>query len=115
MKLDDNIIFFGTKDLKKVHDFYGELLGLSIYMEKDVCRLYHLPGGGKLGFCSHMEFAGTKLLITLVTDDVDEIYDLFRKNGIECDAAPRVNQRFNLYHFFATDYDGYKVEIQKFL
>jgi hypothetical protein len=55
-----------------------------------------------------------RVILTLVTDFVDEVYDEFVRKDINTDGKPRLNERFQIYHFFATDPDGYRIEVQQF-
>lgn len=112
---DGLIVFMGTRDMEKTHWFYSGLCGLKVYLDQGGCRLYSVEGGGKIGFCSHMTSGDNETLLTLVTDRVDEIYGVFANEGVEVDGEPRLNKKYGLYHFFAKDPDGHRVEIQKFL
>lgn len=112
-----SIVFFGVSDLEAVDAFYRDLLGLPLYKDQGLCRIYRVPGGGKLGFCNHVPItAGSKSpIITLLTEDVDALYEtLCARYSADID-RPAVNEKFRIYHFFTTDPHGYTVEIQKFL
>jgi len=112
---DGLIVFFGTNDIEKIHWFYSCICGLKLYLDQGGCRIYSVEGGGKVGFCSHTKTIDGDALITLVTDRVDELYETFVDEGIEVDDIPRLNKKYGIYHFFAKDPDGHKVEILKFL
>lgn len=112
---DGLIVFLGTEDMEKIHGFYAGICGLKLYLDQGGCRIYSVEGGGKIGFCSHMNPSEEDTLLTLVTDRVDEIYEDFVAAGIEVDDVPRLNEKYGIYHFFAKDPDGHRVEIQKFL
>ncbi len=109
--------FYGTPDLQQTHSFYADLLGLPLALDQGTCRLYAVPGGGYLGFCEHLAVCHTHKspLITLITNEVDMVYNRLRQAGITPEAPPQINTRFNLYHFFVRDPAGYTVEIQQFL
>lgn len=113
----DNICFFGTEDLQKTHDFYSLQLGLTLERDQGICHIYRVPGGGGLGFCSHMPVVQREKspIITLITDDVDAVYLDLLKEGLEPLHAPQENPKFLIYHFFVRDPNGYLVEVQKFL
>ncbi len=54
-------------------------------------------------------------ILILLTEKIDETYHKlikFRVDGIE---QPKINEKFNIYHFFFKDPNGYMIEIQKFL
>lgn len=111
------IAFYGAPDLDATHRFYHELLGLPLYKDQGVCRIYEVPGGGMVGFCQHMKVAieGKSPIITFLTDDVDGVYAHLEEAGVHADYPPKENPRYNIYHFFVRDPNGYAVEIQRFL
>ena len=113
------IVFFGTNDLKATDLFYREILGFQLYKDQEVCKIYQIPGGGKLGFCSHMsvtrDLEKKSPILTFLTAQVDAVYQQMIKAGITISQSPKVNEYFKIYHFFAKDPNGYIVEIQRFL
>lgn len=117
MNWEGTVVFFGAGDLERTDRFYRQTLGLELFKDQGLCRIYRVPGGGMVGFCSHQEVvAGDKSpIITLLTADVDGCHDKLRLEGLEPEGKPRANPRFNIYHFFLRDPDGYCVEIQRFL
>lgn len=111
------IVFYPVRDLAATRDFYARDLGLALARDQGACLIFRAPGGGHVGFCLHEEGAlpsHDNLILTLVTPDVDGAYRHLRRVGVETDHAPRRNERFGIYHFFARDPDGYRVEIQRF-
>ncbi len=111
------IVFFGTKDLNATHQFYQDVLGLSLYKDQGLCRIYNVEGGGKLGFCEHIEIAKSERspILTLVVEDVDAYYERLIIKSVKVAHPPRENPKFKIYHFFLEDPNGYTLEIQKFL
>lgn len=117
MSWDGMIVFLGTVDLEATDHFYREILGFELYKDQGLCRIYSVPGGGKIGFCSHLEpiYGDKSPIITFVTDKVDDFYERLSKMSDKVIASPKVNPRFDIYHFFTEDPSGYTVEIQKFI
>ena len=117
MTWDGSIVFFGTDDLNKTDEFYRGLLGLELYKDQGACLIYKVPGGGMLGFCTHIEVVNKPKapILTLLTDDVDRIYKNMKDASVKIEKEPEENPEFNIYHFFSYDPNGYSVEIQKFL
>ncbi len=111
------IVFLGTNDLEITHTFYHDILGLPLYKDQGLCRIYDIPSGGRIGFCQHMDvsISGKSPIITILTENVDEVYKKLLQKGVKIEKEPVVNHKFNIYHFFAIDPNGYHVEIQKFL
>lgn len=116
MTWDGLITFLGTQDLEKTHDFYAGLLGLVLYKDQGVCRVYELRPGAYIGFCTHHPTVPQELspIITLLTEDVDRVYRLLLEAGAPVERPPGPNPGFRIYHFFARDPNGYKVEVQRF-
>jgi len=117
MSWDGIIAFFGTEDLEQNSSFYEGTMGFKLYKDQGVCKIYDVPGGGRIGFCTHLEVTqkGKAPIITILADDIDYWYNKLKEGGWEVEGEPKLNERFNIYHFFSRDPDGYSVEIQKFL
>ncbi|HOB34288.1 MAG TPA: VOC family protein [Bacillota bacterium] len=111
------IVFLGVRDLEATDRFYSGLLGLKLWKDQEVCRIYEVPGGGRLGFCTHLPVtpAEGNPIITLLSADVDADYARLQQGGCAPLHPPRENSRFGIYHFFVRDPDGYLLEIQHFL
>ena len=114
---DGLITFFGTVDLKKTQEFYTGFLGFSLEKDQGKCQRYAIPGGGKIGFCSHIQVNAHpgSPIITFITNEVDQVYEDLINRGLIVQKKPEKNPYFHIYHFFIQDPNGYTVEIQKFL
>ncbi|MFW9819155.1 MAG: VOC family protein [Candidatus Thorarchaeota archaeon] len=117
MEFKEFITFLGTNDLILTFKFYKNMLGLTLYKDQDVCLIFNINSKSKIGFCEHMQIIHAKKspIITLITDDVDEIYNRLIKLGVNIPEKPKINKKFSIYHFFFEDPNGYTIEIQKFL
>ena len=111
------ISFFGTKDLKANENFYKNLLGLKLYKDQKVCKIYEICDGSYIGFCEHMEITHSEKgpMLTFLTDKVDDHFKNLKEKNVEIVQEPKLNEKFQIYHFFLKDPDGYTVEIQKFI
>ena len=111
------ITFLGTEDLEKTSRFYQNVLGLTLYLDQGVCRIFNVNNQSKIGFCEHMSIIhGEKNpILTLVTEEVDEMYRKITSSEVKIPEKPKINLKFNIYHFFLQDPNGYTIEIQKFL
>jgi catechol 2,3-dioxygenase-like lactoylglutathione lyase family enzyme len=112
------VAFYPVRDLAATQDFYARDLGLALARDQGSCLIFRAPGGGHFGFC-HNDAAEIPpshdgLILTLVTPDVDGLYQHLRRVGVETEARPSRNEAFGIYHFFARDPDGYRVEVQRF-
>jgi len=112
-----SIAFFGVSDLAATDEFYSNKLELELYKDQGLCRIYRVPGGGMIGFCSHMAVTAREKspILTFLTEDVNGWYARLNERGAVMEGGPKSNPRFNIYHFFLVDPDGYTVEIQRFL
>jgi len=117
MKFNEFITLFGTNDLKKTSHFYQNILGLTIYKDQKICLIFNINNQSKIGFCEHIPVLHEKKspIITLVTEDVDDLYRKLIQNGLEITESPKLSKKFNIYHFFFEDPNGYTIEIQRFL
>jgi catechol 2,3-dioxygenase-like lactoylglutathione lyase family enzyme len=109
------VTFLHTANLDETAEFYEKTLGLELARDQGVCRIYKISPTGYLGFCSHLEAAlPGGVIATLVTKDVDEWYSRLQTARVEIVKSPGHNPRYQIYHFFFRDPNGYLLEIQRF-
>jgi catechol 2,3-dioxygenase-like lactoylglutathione lyase family enzyme len=120
--IDDQITFCYTRDLAATAHFYEQVMGLPLVLDQGSCRIWRVSSSGYLGFCQRDDmpeqpFGEGKpyVLLTIVTQDVDGWYEYLRAQGVDFTQAPEENARYNIYHCFLKDPNGYWVEIQRFL
>jgi len=113
---DGFIGFYPCRDLHATTAFYGQL-GLTLVRDQGSCVIFRVSAGGYLGFCEHTEVLPEHpgLILTLVLDEVDAAYEQLTTLGVTTEGPPRLNERFGIYHFFARDPEGYRLEVQRFL
>lgn len=116
LEITQQITFLHARDLEKTHHFYTVLLGLSLVRDQATCLIFQSTDSAYLGFCEHIEPTdpGRKVILTLVTDDVDAWYQTLKKRGADLKEPPKANSKYQIYHFFLQDPDGYWIEIQRF-
>lgn len=116
MQINDMIHFYGTKNIIETQHFYTEILGLAMALDQGKCQLYECREHSLIGFCEHLEVlhAHSSPIITFVVDDIDALYAHF-SNHWHTQEPPTINEKFQLYHFFILDNNGYTLEFQKFL
>lgn len=116
LRADSFIGFYPCRDLRRTAQFY-RALGLGVARDQGSCLIFRVAQGGYVGFCQHeaslSEHPG--LILTLVLDDVDGVYERLTEGGVPTEAPPKLSERFGIYHFFTRDPDGYRVEVQRFL
>jgi catechol 2,3-dioxygenase-like lactoylglutathione lyase family enzyme len=111
------ITFLPTKNLDLTSKFYKETLGLPLRLDQGSCYIFQITPESHIGFCTGLKTVDKpyEIIITLLTDDVEGVYKSLVEKSAQADAPPRINEQFQIHHFFITDPNGYRVEIQKFL
>jgi catechol 2,3-dioxygenase-like lactoylglutathione lyase family enzyme len=115
--IDQQVTFLYTSDLEKTAGFYENTLGLSLVLDQGVCRIYRASGDAFLGFCQHLEAAERPegVILTLVSQEVDQWHQYLLERDVPIEKAPALYPKFNIYHLFLRDPNGYLIEIQRFL
>ena len=113
---DQQVTFLYTRDLATTVNFYEQVLGLSLVLDQGSCRIYRVSADGFLGFCQRAEApeAPSGIIVTLVTEDVDDWHARLVARGVSFENAPAFNPTYNIYHCFVRDPNGYLLEIQSF-
>jgi catechol 2,3-dioxygenase-like lactoylglutathione lyase family enzyme len=109
------IAFYYTRDLATTADFYETKLGLTLHRDQGDCRIYRINPGAYIGFCERETVEPTGNIICLITDNVDAWYEKLTLLGVAFEKQPAINPRYNIYHCFLRDPNGYLLEIQTFL
>ena len=115
-KISQQITFLHSEDLRATRHFYCDVLGLSLVRDQGSCLVFQVTESAFIGFCEHITSINTdrSVILTLVTDEVDEWYKGLQEKGINVISEPKHNSKFSIYHFFFHDPDGYWIEIQRF-
>jgi catechol 2,3-dioxygenase-like lactoylglutathione lyase family enzyme len=115
--IQQQITFLYTSDLASTADFYEKVLGFELALDQGVCRIYRVCTNGYLGFCQRegIQPERDNVIFTMITPQVDEMYDDLKARGVVFEKPPELNPKFNIYHCFFRDPNGYLFEIQKFL
>jgi len=110
------ITFLHSNDLEATRHFYSKILGMNLVRDQGTCLIFRVTETAYLGFCEHIVpiQPGRRIILTLVTDNVDRWHEILREKKIEVMDSPKSNPKYQIYHFFLRDPDGYTVEIQKF-
>jgi nitroreductase len=107
------ILFFKTRALQTVQEFYTSKIGATLWLDQKSCIILK-HGNLLLGFCKS-ETCDKNGIITFFYPDkagVDRTYTCLKEWA---DTEPVTNERFLIYHFFAKDPEGRTVEAQCFL
>lgn len=113
---DEQITFLSVGDLAASIRFYNGLLGLQLVLDQDDCRIFRVTSTSYIGICAREDrVPRNDVMITLVTDRVDDTHEVLTAAGVPCDKPPQKYTKYNLYHAFYRDPDGHIIEIQQFL
>lgn len=115
-EITQQITFLNAQNLEDTRHFYAEVLGLPLARDQGSCVIFKVTESAYLGFCDHIEPipSGRKIILTLVSEDVDGWYAELKKNGQYLIDPPAANPQYHIYHFFISDPNGYWIEIQRF-
>ena len=115
MSADAQITFLPSSDLERSRTFYEEVLGLELVTDQGSCHIYRITNEAFLGVCvKDVPYQSDGVIVTLVTQDVDEWCERVTAAGGMIDRGPVHNDRFGIYHAFLRDPDGNLLEIQRF-
>lgn len=107
------LVFLGTRDLKKTRDFYIDMMEMEIWLEQAECVILKHENF-LLGFCQR-EKADIDGIFTLFFDEEKEVDRYYERFKDLAEGPPKINDRYNIYHFFAMDPEKRRLEFQKFL
>ena len=112
---DQQVTFLLVADLEISTSFYRDALGLEIVLDQGDCRILRVTDTAFVGICERSDRPDPgAVLVTLVTDLVDERHQQLTAAGVACEKPPQLNPHYNVYHAFYRDPDGFLVEIQQF-
>ena len=106
------IVFFRTQKLGELKDFYLNQVGCQLWQDQKDCLIFK-NGNFLFGFCERDD-VDKEGIITFFYDrkeKVDQFYEKFKKVAF---SPPSMNVKYQIYHFFAPDPEGRKVEFQYF-
>lgn len=107
------IVFFKTKAIDIIHHFYHYTLRMDVWLEQPHCFIYK-KGNLLLGFIES-EVAETEGIITIFNQNKESIETAYCKYRGLVTQDLRINEKFNIYHFYIIDPEGRKIEFQTFL
>ena len=106
------IIFFGTQKLAEIRKFYQQEIGCQLWLEQADCVVLR-HGNLLLGFCQRDQ-VDTNGIITFFFESREEVDACYAKFKSVALGEPLLNDKYQIYQFFATDPEGRKIEFQYF-
>lgn len=107
------IIFLKTRKEKEIRDFYIHTVGMDMWLEQADCFILRHENL-LLGFCSR-DTADTAGIVTFFYQEKSDVDMMYTKLAHYIQTAPKVNDKYNIYHFFARDPEDRTIEFQAFL
>ena len=107
------IIFFKTANLTGIREFYEGELGLKLWKDQGKCLIFN-HGTLKLGFCEG-EASETNGIITFVYDSPAEVDARYARLKKIATGKPETSEYYQIYHFWARDFEGRSLEFQYFM
>ncbi|WP_348608158.1 VOC family protein [Halobaculum rarum] len=114
------LVFFRTANRERVVDWYREVVDCAVWLEQPGCTILE-RGDFRFGFCDagggDDANSGTETegILTFVYPDRAGVDRMHGRVGDAALEVPHVNERYDLYQFFAEDPDGRTAEFQTFL
>lgn len=106
------IVFYQTRELARLHNFYVNKVGAILWLDQGGCRIYRFANM-LFGFCQREENE-TGALLTFFYPTRQMVDDIYRKLEDVAEAPPRDNPEYRIYHFYARDPDNRLIEFQYF-
>ncbi|KPK87011.1 MAG: hypothetical protein AMS27_03620 [Bacteroides sp. SM23_62_1] len=107
------VVFLRTTMLSTLKDFYINEAGCELWLDQRSCAI--LKHGNQLfGFCeaSEPDLCG---ILTFFYTDTKMVDHMYMKLHDRTDTPPVKNDKYRIYHFFAHDPEGRRIEFQVFL
>lgn len=115
------LTFLKTKDRKSLVGFYQQNIGMKVWLEQPnitVLSFGNLLLGWHQTDNGPPEVDGCYTFVYPTKQQVDNVYQVFLKDDstkTSIDGPPRINERYQIYQFFAKDPEGRTLEFQAFL
>lgn len=112
MQQKGGIVFFQTQMLEKLHTFYINTVGCELWLDQGGCQIFR-HGNMLFGFCQRNQ-TDQDALITFYYENKSEVDDMYSKVKNAAEAKPLDNPDYRIYHFYAADPEGRRIEFQYF-
>jgi catechol 2,3-dioxygenase-like lactoylglutathione lyase family enzyme len=120
LPIDAQVVFLYYEDLDAAAAFYGETLGLEKTYESDGAMIYRTSASSYVGLVAegsgyHRVAEEKPVMVSLVTDGVDEWHARLRAAGVEILSEPADSERAPVRAFLVRDPGGYTIEFFRWL
>jgi nitroreductase len=106
------IVFCGSRKLQEIKNFYANIIGCRVWLEQQDCIILQ-HDNFLLGFCNRENAENTGIITFFYNSpvSVDRIYSKLKESA---EGSPVLNKKYNIYHFYAADPEGRRLEFQYF-
>jgi nitroreductase len=107
------IVFLKTNNLDVMKEFYIGRAGMRLWLEQEDCAIFQ-HGNLLLGFCQRDEIDSCGI-VTVFYEQKAAVDAAYRELSDCAEDKPKMNEKYQIYHFFARDPEQRLVEFQSFL
>jgi len=111
-KQTGGIIFFQTKKLDELADFYMNKIGCELWLDQGGCKIFQFENM-LFGFCQR-DNVDEQGMITFYYPSHEEVNQMYNQMKDIALSEPKDNPNYKIYHFFAKDPEGRNIEFQYF-
>ncbi len=108
------IVFLKTNDLKKMKEFYTDVIGATIWIDQQDCVIFK-HDNFLFGLCKREGDVGAGWLMTFFYQTIAEVDVMYDKVKAQAVSKPSKNDKYQIYQFYAKDPEGRDLEFQAFL
>lgn len=114
MKEKGGIVFYVTSNLERISRFYLDEVECTLWLDQGGCRIFQF-GNMLFGFCERDGSDEKGALLTFFYENQSEVDRAYEKFKEAAENPPQENPTYRIYHFYAKDPDGRRIEFQHFL
>lgn len=120
LPIDSQVVFLYYEDLGEAAAFYGDTLGFEKTYESEGTMIYRTSSSSYVGLVAegsgyHRVAEEKPVMVSLVTDGVDEWHARLRDAGVEIISEPADSDRAPVRAFLVRDPGGYTIEFFRWL
>jgi len=108
------IVFLQTNKLKKIKEFYTNTIGAKLWLDQGDCIILK-HDNFLFGFCQREGEIKKGWLLTFFYQSKIEVDRMYNKLKSRAKTKPEINEKYNIYQFFAEDPDENSLEFQFFI
>ena len=112
MQQKGGIVFFQTKILDQLSEFYIHKVGCELWLNQGGCKIFQFENM-LFGFCQRDQVDDQGMITFFYSshEEVNQMYRLLKDIAV---SEPKDNPKYKIYHFFAKDPEGRNIEFQYF-